>query len=61
MFKCVKSNFLILRLPKVMICLNQNAELYRYFTKRHPKYKLIKNKTIGVCLLPIDSKNILKV
>ncbi len=53
----------ILKLPKVTIEIIDNNEsveihdLYKYFNKRHPKYKIFKNKTIGVMLFKIP-KNI---
>ncbi len=49
----------ILKLPKVKIeIIDRDStleikNLYKYFTKRHPKYKIFKNKTIGVMLFEI--------
>lgn len=49
----------ILTLPKQKIEIVDNdktgevKELYEYFNKRHPKYKIIRNKTIGVMLFNI--------
>lgn len=49
----------ILTLPKVTIKIfdvdnsGEVESLYKYFNKRHPKYKIIKNKTIGVMLFEI--------
>lgn len=49
----------IISLPKLKIeFINKNNddeifELYKYFVKRHKKYKIIKNKTIGVMLYEI--------
>lgn len=49
----------ILTLPKVKIEIIDNdtsgevEELYKYFNKRHPKYKIIRNKTLGVMLFNI--------
>lgn len=49
----------ILTLPKVTIEIIDNdtsgevEELYKYFNKRHPKYKIIRNKTLGVMLFNI--------
>ena len=49
----------ILTLPKVTIEIIDNdtsgevEDLYKYFSKRHPKYKIIRNKTLGVMLFNI--------
>lgn len=49
----------IISLPKKTIEFIDDGEtieilqLYKYFNKRHPKYKIFKNKTIGVMLLEI--------
>ena len=52
----------IFKFPKLKIKFIDNdktgeiRELYLYFNKRHPKYKIIKNKTIGAMIyqLPKD-------
>lgn len=40
-------------LPKEQIVITGecNKAIYKYFSKRHPKYKIIGNKTLGACLL----------
>lgn len=49
----------ILTLPKVKIEIidkdksGEVKNIYNYFNKRHPKYKIIRNKTIGVMLFKI--------
>ena len=47
----------ILKLPKEKIEIinhyeveNEISKMYKNFTKRHPKYKIFKNKTLGVML-----------
>lgn len=46
----------IIKLPKIKLTFVDDdptlelKELYHYFTKRHPKYKVIRNKTLGVML-----------
>lgn len=43
----------IKKLPKTELVFDgeQYKDIYKYFTKPHLKYKVFKNKTIGVCLL----------
>ena len=43
----------IKELPKTELVFDgvQYKDIYKYFTKPHPKYKVIKNKTVGACLL----------
>lgn len=44
----------IMRLPKVKIDMGSSstaASQYRYFTRRHPKYRIFGNKTMGVMLI----------
>jgi len=49
----------ILRLPVAELHFHQAIDpadiqaTYRYYTKRHPRYKLIRNKTIGAALLDL--------
>lgn len=49
----------IFRLPRVSIHLNVNdsesAKLYHAFNKRHPRFPLVRKKTIGVMLMDISS------
>jgi hypothetical protein len=50
----------ILRLPvarlhfQLQIEPNDVSATYRYYTKRHPRYKVIKNKTLGAALLDLS-------
>jgi hypothetical protein len=50
----------ILRLPRAVLCFDSKLNAshidatYRAFTKRHPKYLIIKNKTIGAALIDTD-------
>ena len=52
----------ILKLPKLKIKFIDNdatgevRDLYLYFNKRHPKYKVFKNKTIGVMLYKLPKE-----
>lgn len=43
----------IKKLPKAELFFygKRYLDTYKYFTKKHPKYKIIKNKTIGACLI----------
>jgi hypothetical protein len=47
------------RMPRVEIVLSRGAEdeddVMRWFTGRHPRYKIIGAKTFGVALLPLDT------
>lgn len=49
----------IRRLPVVSVWLNVHSEegrrMYRYYTRRHPRYWLIRNKTVGVALIALKS------
>jgi hypothetical protein len=51
----------ILRLPVAELLFDQAIDpadigaTYRYYTKPHPRYKLIRNKTIGAALLDLGS------
>lgn len=43
-------------LPKLtLIISNENRDLYNYFTKPHPRYKIIKNKRWGVAIIEMPS------
>lgn len=59
MFNKLKIVKQIVSLPKVKIDIidtdktGEINELYKYFTKPHPKYKIFKNKTLGVMLFEI--------
>lgn len=43
----------IKKLPKTQLEFygDKYKDIYKHFTKPHPRYKIIKNKTVGVCLL----------
>ena len=49
----------IMELPRVKIEIIDNdptlevEKMYKNFVKRHPKYKIFKNKTLGVMLMKI--------
>ncbi len=47
----------MLSLPCVQITMwgEESKEVYSYFTKLHPKYKIIRNKVWGVGLLPLPA------
>ena len=55
----LKTIFEILKLPKVKITIYNDDndkevyDLFKYFTKPHKKYKIFKNKTLGVMLLKL--------
>jgi hypothetical protein len=50
----------ILRLPEARLSFDSSIEpqyvpsTYRDYTKRHPRYKVIRNKTIGAALIDLD-------
>ena len=50
----------LLRLPAASLCFDSRIEpqdvpaTYRYYTKRHPRYKIIRHKTLGAALLDLD-------
>lgn len=45
----------IITLPKVTIDLGDDKHgLYKDLNKRHPRYKIIRNKTLGVCLIKMS-------
>jgi hypothetical protein len=49
----------VLSLPRADLCFDASIEpdevraTYRYYTKPHPRYKLIRNKTIGAALIDL--------
>ena len=49
----------VLRLPRADLCFDARIDpddipaTYRHYTKRHPRYKLIGNKTIGAALIDL--------
>lgn len=51
--KVLKTVKEILALPKEQLIFEgeNNISTYKHFTKRHPKYKVFRNKTLGACLL----------
>ncbi len=56
--KIIKTIKEVSKLPRVSISLDVSLEgkrIYKSFTSKHPKYLLIKNKTIGVALIKTDS------
>ncbi|MFK3741315.1 hypothetical protein [Massilia sp. TN1-12] len=49
----------LLRLPSAELCFDARlapdiAATYRYFTKPHPRYRIIGNKTLGAALIDLD-------
>jgi hypothetical protein len=50
----------ILRLPVAHLSFDSRIEprevplTYRYYTQRHPRYKVIRNKTVGAALIDLD-------
>lgn len=50
----------IIRLPVARLCFYQQIDpenirsTYHYFTKPHPRYKVIRNKTLGAALIDLD-------
>lgn len=49
----------LLRLPSAELCFDSGlapdiAATYRYFTKPHPRYRIIGNKTLGAALIDLD-------
>jgi len=51
----------IIKLPVAHLCFQKNIDpldiqsTYRYYTKRHPRYIVIRNKTIGAALIDLSS------
>lgn len=56
-----KSAFALLKLPKAQLefysCISpcQINAIYKNFTRRHPRYPLIKNKTMGIALIDLSN------
>jgi hypothetical protein len=53
----------IIRLPIACLCFYRKIDpdniksTYRYFTKPHPRYKIIRNKTLGAALIDLQDIN----
>lgn len=53
--------FQILKLPSAVLHFQeaidhkQIVQVYQYYTKPHPRYKIIRNKTVGAALIDLDS------
>ena len=49
----------LLRLPPAELCFDSRlapdiAATYRYFSKPHPRYRIIGNKTLGAALIDLE-------
>ena len=50
----------IIRLPVAQLCFHQSIDpddirmTYRYYTKPHPRYRIIRNKTVGAALIDLE-------
>lgn len=53
----------VIRLPIARLCFHQQIDpenirsTFHYYTKRHPRYKLIRHKTLGAALIDLNSFN----
>jgi hypothetical protein len=58
-----KAAFSLLRLPRARLEFNSSISpcliraTYKNFTRRHPRYPLIKNKTMGIALIDLSNFN----
>jgi hypothetical protein len=56
----------VIRLPLATLSFRRNidpeniTETYRYYTKPHPRYKIIRHKTIGAALIDLEQINTLE-
>lgn len=56
----------IIKLPVATLSFSQDIdpknirETYRYYTKRHPRYKIIRHKTLGAALIDLEYINTLE-